>query len=222
MQPHERYILAGFHNPVRGFLHGSAAVASLIGGIVLWQRAAEPWRQVVLVIFAFSLVGLYTVSSLYHSIPWSRERKALMQRLDHSMIYVLIAGSYTPIASVALDGWVMWTLLGLVWAIAICGILQKMFWPQVSNAWSVGLQIFQGWLAAPLIGPMMHRLPMPAIGLVVFGGLLYTLGAVCFVTERPRLWPRVFSYHECFHILVILGSASHFTMVLWYIAGTPA
>lgn len=218
MEPHERYILLGMHNPVRGFLHGSAAVASFFGGLLLWQRASEPWRQGVLLVFALSMVGLYTVSSLYHSVPWSQRTKARMQRLDHSMIYFLIAGSYTPIASVALDGTPLAILLTIVWAIAIIGTIQKLFFPKVSPRWSVAFQTIQGWLALPLLGPMAERLPFAAIELLVAGGIIYTIGMICFVTQRPRLWPRVFSYHECFHICVIVGSAAHFAVAFWYVA----
>lgn len=207
------------HNPVRGFLHGSAAIASVIGGVVLWSRAdGDLGRQLSLLLFAASMVGLYTVSSLYHSVPWQVHWKQRMQRVDHSMIYLLIAGSYTPVAVVALDGWWRAAALGAVWAIAIGGILQKFLLPHFSHGWSTAMQIVQGWLALPLLVPLAHRLPLPAMLLLISSGLLYTAGAVFFVTQRPRLWPRVFSYHEMFHICVVAGSAAHYALTLWYVA----
>jgi hemolysin III len=206
-------------NPVRGFLHGSAAIASVIGAVILYGRAAgDPARQKALLVFALSMVGLYTVSSLYHSVPWRSHWKARMQRVDHSMIYILIAGSYTPIAYVALDGWVQQMALIAVWSIALLGIAQKFFLPTWSHGLSTAAQIVQGWLALPLIFPLAQRLPLGGMGLLILGGLLYTAGAACFVTGRPKLWPRVFSYHEMFHIFVVLGSASHFALSFWYVA----
>jgi hemolysin III len=209
-------------NPVRGFLHGSAAVLSLIGATALWHAAAGHLEmQVALVVFAASLVGLYTVSSLYHSYPWQAEWKRRMQRLDHSMIYVLVAGTYTPIALVVLDGWLLAAALAATWGIALGGIVQKVFWPDVRHWVSITLQVVQGWLALPFLGPVARALPHEALLLVVAGGFFYTVGMVFFVTRRPRLWPRVFSYHEVFHVFVCAGSAFHYAAILMYVARYP-
>jgi len=207
-------------NPVRGFLHGSAALASVIGGAVLWLRSSgDPRRQLALLVFACSLVALYTVSSLYHCVPWRRLWKLRMQRLDHSMIYVLIAGSYTPIAAIVLGGWLRWAVLGAVWGIAAAGTLQKVFFPRLNDGFSIAAQTAQGWLALPLVVHLAHRLPLQAMLLLMTGGVLYTVGMIFLVTERPRLWPRVFSYHEAFHVCVVAGSAAHYVMTLQYVAG---
>lgn len=213
----DRMTLGRMHNPVRGILHGSAAIASVIGGIVLYQRASSD-RALILAIYCMSMVCLYTVSSLYHSIPWEREWKDRMQRVDHSMIYILIAGTYSPVACAALDGWQRQVALLLVWGIAMVGVAQKVLWPRLPHAFSVALQTFQGWLALPLLIPLAHRFTVPALILLMTGGLLYTVGMICFVTKKPRLWPRVFSYHEAFHVCVVLGSILHYVMAFWYLA----
>lgn len=214
----ERLTLGKMQNPVRGLLHGSAAIASAIGGGVLWVRCSgDLFRQMALLVFALSLVGLYTVSSLYHSVPWRRVWKERMQRVDHSMIYILIAGSYTPLACIVLDGWTRWAALAAAWGIALVGILQKMFLPKLGDWFSITLQTTQGWVALPFLVPLAHRLPLPATVLTVFGGILYTVGMVFLVTERPRLWPRVFSHHELFHICVVSASAAHYAMMLLYV-----
>jgi hemolysin III len=206
-------------NPVRGILHGTAAVAALVGGGLLWASSSGGWpARLALATFAASLVGLYSVSSLYHSVPWPAAWKRRMQRLDHSMIYVLIAGSYTPMCVIVLDGWLRLAYLGTAWGIACAGITQKALWPGARDGLSITLQTVQGWLALPLFVPLAERLPAPAIGLVILGGLLYTVGMVFLVTGRPRLWPRVFSYHELFHVFVVCGSVAHYAMTLWYIA----
>jgi hemolysin III len=206
-------------NPVRGFLHGSAALASLVGAYALWARGAGGGSaRLALLTFGASLVALYTTSSLYHSVPWPLAWKRRMQRLDHSMIYVLIAGTYTPMAVIALDGWLRWAALGASWGIAALGIAQKAFWPRLPDGFSIAAQATQGWLALPLFFPLADRLPAPALALAVGGGLLYSVGMVFMLTERPRLWPRVFSHHELFHVHVVAGSAAHYALTLVYLA----
>ncbi len=212
-------MLGRMRNPVRGFLNGAAAVAFGIGGMFLWARAAgDVTREVALLVFAASQVALYTVSSLYHSVDWPDRWKGRMRRLDHSMIYVLIAGTYTPLAAIVLDGWLRIAVLVAAWGIAAIGTMQKALLPRLRSGFSIALQTFQGWLAILLLLPLAQRLPWPALVLGAVGGLLYTLGMVFFVTRRPRLWPRVFSYHEVFHVLVASGSAAHYAMILWYVA----
>jgi hemolysin III len=215
----QRVTLGKMQNPVRGFLHGAAAASSIAGAIFLWSRGAgDLRRQLPLLIFAASLVALYTTSSLYHSVPWRRCWKARMQRVDHSMIYVLVAGTFTPLAAIVLDGWLRVAALAAVWGIATIGILQKVFVPRVPHGYSIALQTTQGWLGVFFLWPLAQRLPWVALQLAVVGGLSYTVGMVCLVTERPRLWPRVFSYHEVFHVFVVAGSAAHYAMTLWYVA----
>ena len=222
--PHdtERLTLGKMQNPVRGFLHGTAALASTVGAVFLWEQGAgELSREIALLVFALSLMALYTGSSLYHSVPWSRTWKQRMQRVDHSLIYILVAGTYTPLACIVLDGWPRWAALGAAWGIALVGILQKIFLPKVGEWFSITLQTTQGWVALPLFVPLAQRLPYPAILLTALGGVLYTVGMVCMVTERPRLWPRVFSHHEVFHVCVVGGSAAHYAMTFLYVARFP-
>jgi hemolysin III len=210
-------------NPVRGFMNGAAALLSAVGAAALWARSGGDLSdRGALLTFGLSLVCLYTVSSLYHSVPWSRVWKQRFQRIDHAMIYVLIAGSYTPIAAIVLDGWLRWAALGTAWGIAAVGTAQKMFWPQLGHRFSVPLQVAQGWLGVLLLAPLSQRLPRQALFLLVLGGLLYTLGMVVYATKRPRLWPHVFSYHEVFHVFVVAGSASHYAMTFAYVASFGA
>jgi len=217
---HERVRLGKMMHPIRGFLHGIAAAVSLVGATVLFAIApGGTWRRLSFVVFGLSLVGLYTVSSLYHSVPWRDVVKQRMRRLDHVMIYVLIAGTYTPIAAVVLDGWLRWGTLGIQWGIVLIGALEKTLRAEPSKALSVALQTTQGWLAVLLMWPLAQRLPWTALLLIGLGGVLYTVGMVFLVTNRPRLWPRVFSYHEVFHILVVAASALHFAAVARYIVG---
>jgi hemolysin III len=217
MQESARLTLGRMQNPVRGLLHGSAAGASVVGTVALW-RHASPQHQLAMLVFTVSMAGLFTVSSLYHSVPWQAHWKARMQRVDHSMIYVLIAATYTPLAWVVLDGWLRVAVLCMAWGIALGGILQKFFLPHVSENVAIAMMTTQGWLALPLFIPLMHRLPGSAMVLMGLGGALYTVGMIFLVTERPQLWPRVFSYHEAFHVCVVGGSAVHYAMMFAYVA----
>jgi hemolysin III len=188
-----------------------------VGTVLLWRHGA-PAHQLALLVFTAGMVGLYTVSSLYHSVPWPAVWKARMQRIDHSMIYVLIAATYTPLAGVVLDGWLRVAVLCMAWGIALGGILQKIVLPHVSESFAIAMTTIQGWLALPLFIPLARRLPGTALLLMGLGGLLYTVGMVFLVTERPRLWPRVFSYHEAFHVCVVGGSAAHYALMFAYVA----
>jgi hemolysin III len=214
-----RATLGRMQNPVRGLLHGASALLSVVGAAALIDRAeGDPFQRGALLVFGLSLVGLYTVSSTYHSVPWSPLWKRRMQRIDHAMIYVLIAGTYTPMAAIVLDGGVRLAALGTAWSITAVGVAQKLWWPQLHHRYSVGLQVAQGWLVLPLLVPLSEKLAWPALALLLLGGLCYMLGMVAFATRRPHLWPHVFSYHELFHVLVVGGSAAHYAMTFVYVA----
>jgi hemolysin III len=205
-------------HPVRGLLHGSAAVVALVGAIILFAIApGDGWRRITFLVFGLSLVGLFTVSSLYHSIPWREAHKQRMQRLDHVMIYVLIAGTFTPLAAIVLDGWIRVMTLVVQWGIVAVGGLEKTLRPTPSRNLSVALQTTQGWLGLLLLWPLSSRLPWTALALIGLGGLFYTVGMVLLVTNRPRLWPRTFSYHEVFHILVVAAASLHFAAISGYV-----
>ena len=218
----DRLTLGRMQNPVRGILHGAAAVLFAAGAVLLWLRAdPDTSRQLALLIFALSLIFLYTVSTLYHSVPWRKVWKHRMQRLDHAMIFVLVAGTYTPFALIVLDGKWKVATLAIAWGITAIGIAQKAFFPRLGNWFSITLQVFQGWMGLFLVIPLARALPDGAILLLALGGLLYTTGSL-FLAVKPRLWHRVFSYHEAFHLFVVAGSLTHYAMTFWYLAGIPA
>lgn len=213
----ERLTLGKMQNPARGFIHGSAALASVIGlGFLLARAWSRPAAMAGALIFGIALLVMYTVSSIYHSIPWSEEWKIRLQRLDHAMIYLLVAGTFTPIAIAALSGSTLTVALTLIWVLAVVGILLKVFLPDLRTGLSVTLQLAMGWLAVVWLPQVFAELGAAAVVLIVAGGLCYTLGAVIFGISRPRLFPRVFSHHEVFHVLVVAGSSFHFAAVLIY------
>lgn len=214
----DRITLGKMTHPVRGFLHGSAAIVSVAGlTLLLWRSWGDTPKVLSMAVFGVSLIALYTTSALYHSVPWRERWEARMQRLDHSMIFLLVAGTYTPVAFNVLHG--TWRLLTLavVWGIAIIGIFQKILVPRLSGAVSITLQMIMGWFAIVPFLELVERLSNGAIALMVAGGLSYTVGMIFMVSRWPRLFPRIFSSHEVFHVLVVAGSVFHFLMILWYV-----
>lgn len=213
-----RITLGKMQNPIRGFLHGAAAIAGLVGAIFLVMRIPSVGGKLAGAVFGLGMVALYTTSSLYHSIPWQDIWNKRMQRLDHSMIFMLIAGTYTPIAWIALDGWLRVTTLIVVWTLALVGIGQQSFFPRTKNTFGIALMTTLGWLAVFIMIPFAQRAGAVAVALMALGGALYTVGMVFLVTNRPRLWPRVFSYHELFHVMVVAATSLHFVATWRYVA----
>ena len=214
----ERITWGRMQNPLRGVLHGSAALAAVVGVATLIGRS---WGQgdvlVAVLIFGVALVTMFTVSALYHSVPWSDRWKAVMQRIDHSLIFLLVAGTFTPFAVTALDGTKRFIGLFVVWGIAFLGIVFK-FAMRSPRTWlSITLQMTMGWSALVWLPWIFSRLGAGAVLLILAGGLCYTLGTIAFATRRPRLFPELFSYHEVFHVLVIAGSSLHFWAIARYV-----
>ncbi len=219
MEEAHRWTLGAIQHPVRGLLHGSATLAALVAAI--WLITDSPGggaRRLALAVFGITLVCLFAVSTLYHSVPWRARWKRRMLRIDNSTIFVFIAGTYTPLALIVFDGWLTWATLGAAWGIALLGIAQLAFFPRPTTAVSVVAYAIQGWMGLLLLVPLAQRLPWTAVGLAVTGGVLYSIGLVIVVLRRPRLWPRVFSYHEVFHLFVIAGSAAHFVLTARWVA----
>jgi hemolysin III len=204
-------------NPVRGFLHGSAALLAVVACVVL-VVAAPTWpSRFAALAFGLTMIALFTTSSLYHSIPWSEIWKKRMQRADHSMIAIFIAGSYTPIAVIALDG--AWSVVSLLaaWVIALIVAGQQILFPVEKNTFGIAMMTTLGWLGMFVMWPFAQKAGIAPVAWLAVGGVLYTVGMVMLVTQRPRLWPRVFSYHEAFHVLVVIATALHFVAIWRYV-----
>lgn len=219
MKASQRARLGKMTHPVRGILHGIAALAALVGALLLTFLAPGGiGRRVSLLVFGLSLVALFVTSSLYHSIPWRSKWKRRMQKLDHTMIYVLVAGTFTPIAVIVLEGWLQWMTLAVQWGIVAFGAVHKALAKRPKHWTSIALATTQGWLAVLIFWPLANRLPWTALVMLGLGGVLYTVGMVFLVTGRPRLWPRVFSYHEVFHVLVVAAAAVHFATIAGWVS----
>lgn len=213
----DRVVLGRMQNPIRGFLHGGAALASIAAVAILVHRA---WGSVAAMvsslIFSIGMLAMYTVSSLYHSVLWSERWKKRLQKVDHSMIFLMVAGTVTPIALATIDGIALVLSLSFTWLVALIGIVLKLLLPEAKTWLSVTLQMAMGWSALILLPSIVARLGWAAVTLILVGGLLYTVGMIIFTTKRPRLFPRSFSYHELFHVLVVAASSLHFVVILRY------
>jgi len=201
----------------RGVTHQYAFFVSLVVGGLLIALAPTGEARLACAIYAFSVSGLFGTSALYHRISWSPRARRWMRRLDHAMIFVLIAGTYTPFALLALDGTFSTIVLAGVWGGALGGIVLQMAWIDSPKWLTAVVYVSMGWFAI-LAGPeLTSELGVLAVVLVGIGGALYTAGAVVYAVERPDPVPAVFGYHEIFHALTIVAALSQFAAIAFFV-----
>ena len=206
--------------PANGLTHLAGALLAVAALATLLRLAADAGtaRHVVAyAVFGVSLVALYTASALYHCLPLSARGVARLRRLDHMMIYVLIAGTYTPVCLLALDGGWRWGLLGLSWGLACGGILLKLRWMHSPIWLSTALYVLPAWAALAAAPTVLRALPGGGLAWLVGGGLVYTLGALVYALGRPTPRPGVFEAHALWHLCVLAGSACHVWAVARYL-----
>jgi hemolysin III len=203
---------------LRGYSHAVTAPLALAATVVLAVMAAgDTGRQVTVVIYGASMVLLFGGSALYHVGNWSQRTRELLRRMDHSNIFLLIAGTYTPIGFVLLDGLERIAVLGAVWGLSLVGVGIAISGINVPRALLTGLYLLVGWVALLAVPAILAKVGLAGGLLLVAGGVLYTLGAVCYALKWPKLWQRVFSYHEVFHLLVIAASATFMAFIIVYV-----
>src|SRR5436309_2547617 len=191
-------------------------------------RLAPPWRpktvalsddgrtRLAMSVYAFSVAGLLGTSALYHRREWTNRARMWMRRLDHSMIFVLIAGTYTPFALLVLHGGMATAILITVWAGALAGIVLNLVRVTAPKPVTAAAYITIGWVAVAAMPQLAHAIGPVGVGLILGGGILYTIGAVVYALRRPNPLPGVFGYHEVFHALVVAAAVAHFTAVAIY------
>ena len=206
--------------PVNGLTHCLGAVLALVGAVLLLARVASPampWHIVTFAVFGTAMVMLYTASTLYHWLPLSEAGVRLWRRIDHCMIFVYIAATYTPICLIPLRGPWGWSLFGSVWARALAGIFVKVFWLHAPRWLSTGLYLGMGWMVIVGVYPLVVSLPAGALWWLLAGGLFYTVGAVVYASRWPNV-ARHFGFHELFHVFVMAGSFCHFLVMYLYVS----
>ena len=202
---------------MRGVMHQYAFFISLITGAVLILAAPAAEAAVAAGIYAGAIAALFGVSALYHRLNWSPAARRRMRRLDHSMIFMLIAGTYTPICLLALDGVWSVTILSVVWGGAAAGIILKLVWIDAPGWLAALVYVVLVWAGTAALPIITANVGVTALVLILAGGVLYSVGAVVYARKRPDPVPAVFGYHEVFHTLVIAAAAVHYAAVVLFV-----
>jgi len=199
---------------IRGVIHQWASLGALATGIVFVFCAPMAKAAWGAGIFAASLTAMFLVSAVYHRINWKPKARQWMRRADHASIFILIAGTYTPVALLALPESLSTRVLCIAWGGACLGILQSMFWIKAPKAVAAILALLAGWSIVPYLSELKEGLGEGNWWLVLAGGIAYSLGAIAYASKRPRLSPRWFGYHEVFHSLTVIAASMH-AIAIW-------
>lgn len=213
----KRYI----REPINALTHLIGAGLSLVGTILLLTSGGKGTSLtttaiVSIIVFGLSLIALYTTSGIYHLVNTTDAVILRLKKLDHSMIFILIAGSYTPFCLLSLSGAWRWGIICTVWSLAVIGITLKMFWINMPRWLSTGFYIGMGWIALFALKPLYASLSLGGFIWLVLGGVMYTIGGVIYGLKKPNFSAN-FGFHEIFHIFVLLGSACHYWAVFNYV-----
>ncbi|UTR13293.1 hemolysin III family protein [Salipaludibacillus sp. LMS25] len=212
---------AYIREPVNGLTHLAGALLSFVALLAMVMKVSvdgvSPLELMAVIIFGISLILLYSASATYHMVIAKDKVIAFFRRMDHSMIYVLIAGTYTPFCLITMNGIAGWTLFGVVTVLAIAGVVFKMVWFHSPRWLSTGLYIGMGWLVVFFFAPLSEVMAFPGLMLLLAGGILYTIGGVIYGWKPHWIEFKHIGYHEIFHIFILLGSLAHFLSVYLYV-----
>ena len=211
--------VAEFKPRLRGWLHAYSAAISIITGAVLVSVAAAARggpAGATTGIYAATFTLLFGTSALYPRLSWGPGGRALMRRLDHCMIFVFIAGTYTPIAVLTLNGAATLAVLVVVWSGALFGVVLQLGWPQAPSWLAVPCYVALGWVAVFVFPDLLRNGGVAAFVLIAVGGVIYTLGALVYGLKRPDPWPRSFGFHEVFHACTLVAAICHY-LAIWLV-----
>lgn len=205
-------------DPISALTHFIGFLAVIPVFICLLDLADTKLQQISFIVFGFSLLLLYGASTIYHTLKVSAEKTALLRRIDHMMIFVLIAGTYTPVCLVPLAGKWGTILLSAIWAIAIAGVFMKIFWMGAPRWLSTMIYVVMGWLSITAFMPLLKAVGWGGFGMLLGGGISYTVGALIYALKKPNLAIlKSFGFHEIFHVFVMIGSAFHIAFMFLYV-----
>ena len=205
-------------DPISALTHFIGFLAVIPVFICLLDLADTKLQQISFIVFGFSLLLLYGASTIYHTLRLSAEKTALLRRIDHMMIFVLIAGTYTPVCLVPLAGKWGTILLSAIWAIAIAGMFMKIFWMGAPRWLSTMIYVVMGWLSITAFVPLLKAVGWGGFGMLLGGGIAYTVGALIYALKKPNLAIlKSFGFHEIFHVFVMIGSAFHIAFMFLYV-----
>jgi hemolysin III len=203
---------------LRGVLHQWAFGVSLLAGVGLILEAESPRARFAVAVYALSVAALFGTSALYHRVEWrTLGARRWMRRLDHTMIFVLIAGSYTPFALLVLHGTLGVVILIVAWSVALAGAFFKLLWIDAPGWLTAATYIAIGWIAVIAMPELVGGVGLAAVAALALGGLLYSAGAVIYARKRPDPVPTVFGYHELFHLLVVVAAALQYAVIAFWV-----
>ena len=201
--------------PVNSLTHWGGALLAAAGLIALLVVGwSTPAKIVSLAIYGVSLICMFSASATYHMVRVKDKALEIFRKIDHSAIYLLIAGTYTPFCVNAFTGYWKWGMLILIWSLAVIGIVVKVFVIRAPRWLNAGIYILMGWLSVAAAGQMLAALPTWVLAWLIVGGVIYTLGAIVYITKIFNFVPGVFGFHEVWHIFVLLAAAAHFVAVM--------
>ncbi len=201
--------------PVNSLTHWGGALLAAAGLIALLVVGwSTPAKIVSLAIYGVSLICMFSASATYHMVRVKDKALEIFRKIDHSAIYLLIAGTYTPFCVNAFTGYWKWGMLILIWSLAVIGIMVKVFVIRAPRWLNAGIYILMGWLSVAAAGQMLAALPTWVLAWLIVGGVIYTLGAIVYITKIFNFVPGVFGFHEVWHIFVLLAAAAHFVAVM--------
>jgi hemolysin III len=202
--------------PVNGLTHLGGGIAACFGLIVLLILSGGGMAKVLpLLVYGLALIGLFSASATYHLAAVKPATLQILRKMDHSAIFLLIAGTYTPYCLIAFTGFWHWGLFAIIWGIAASGIIVKIFYVKAPRWLNVVIYVLMGWLCVLAIPQMRHVLPAGSLVWLLVGGVFYTLGAVVYATRAFNFVPSRFGFHEVWHIFVLLAASAHFLSVLF-------
>jgi len=208
-------MLKKLREPVNSLTHWAGAFLALIGLIsLLIVGWGTPAKVVSFIVYGASLILLFSASATYHMVQVKDKALEIFRKIDHAAIYLLIAGTYTPFCVNAFSGFWKWGLLSIVWSLALVGIIVKVFTIRAPRWLNAGIYLVMGWLCIGAIGQMLAVLPVWVLSWLIAGGVIYTLGAIVYITRIFNFIPGSFGFHEIWHIFVLLAAAAHFVAVL--------
>ncbi|WP_042460356.1 PAQR family membrane homeostasis protein TrhA [Neobacillus dielmonensis] len=207
--------------PINGLTHLAGAILAFIGLLAMVIKTSvttpSPLAITAVIIFGISMILLYSASATYHMVIAKEKVIAFLRRIDHSMIFVLIAGTYSPFCFISLNGKTGAILFSIIAAVAICGVVFKMVWFHCPRWISTALYIIMGWVVVFVFSPLAGRLAPAGLFLLVLGGIFYTIGAVIYGAKPKFLKFKNWGFHEIFHVFILLGSLAHFLSVYFFV-----
>jgi len=209
-----------FREPMSGLTHFVGILLAICCLVVLLTRNGSSftiWHGVSFTIFGVAMIFLYLFSTLYHWLPLAEKSLRIYRKIDHIMIFLFIAASYTPICLITLRNAWGWSIFGSVWGLTIAGLFLKIFWLDAPRVLYTSIYLLMGWIIIIGIWPLSKAMAFTGLLWMAIGGMFYSIGAVIYAFEKPDPWPKIFGFHEIFHIFILLGSFSHFWMLYRYV-----